>query len=45
VNDFCLTQNEQLFSYIMPGTNYIFMRWRWWWCPLCSRLTHRVGFL
>jgi len=35
--------NEQVFIYIMPRTSYISMRR--WWCPLCTRPTHEVGFL
>jgi len=38
VSDYCLTSNEQCFSYIMARTSYILMRW-WWWSPPCSRPT------
>ena len=39
-----LTQNEQVFSYILARTNYILIRW-WRWCPLCSRPTGWGRFL
>jgi hypothetical protein len=38
----CLMQNEQFFSYIIARTSYILTRW---WCLLCTRPTHLVGFL
>jgi len=43
VSDYCITPNEQFFSYIMARTIYVLIRW-WWWCLLCTRTTCWIGF-
>ena len=41
VSDCCLNPTQQCFNYIMARIS----KWsrRWWWCPLCTRLTHLCG--
>ena len=38
MSEACLTPNEQFFSYIIPKTSYISMKWRGW-CPVCTTCT------
>jgi len=44
VGDYCLTPNEQFFSYIMARTSYFLMRWRWW-GPLCTHDTNTLSWI